>query len=131
MSKPAVVAVIHREGRFLMIKRADGLMAPGYWVPPSGRVEEGESFEEALVREMKEELGLAVRPGRELWTCPTEDGSMMLHWWQVEVDLCEPMPDPAEVAELRWCTVEEIKQLSPVFADDVRFFAEIWLRVRG
>jgi 8-oxo-dGTP diphosphatase len=122
----AVVGVIHDAGRFLLIRRADGIPAGGWWTPPSGRVEPGETQPEALVREMREELGLEVTPLRHIWTCPGSDGRFVLNWWLAEADDLATTPDPAEVAEVRWCTVDELRALSPTFADDVRFFAEVW-----
>jgi 8-oxo-dGTP diphosphatase len=58
-----VGAIVKDErGRLLLIKRGHepGL---GLWSLPGGRVEPGESDAEALVREMREETGLAVEPG--------------------------------------------------------------------
>jgi ADP-ribose pyrophosphatase YjhB (NUDIX family) len=39
------------------------------WSPPCGKVEEGETIRDALVREMREETGLDVEPGRLLYAC--------------------------------------------------------------
>lgn len=55
--------VIYREdGRFLIAQRPlDGLLG-GLWEFPGGKQEEGETIEEALVREIQEELGIEIRP---------------------------------------------------------------------
>lgn len=50
-------------GRLLLIRRAND-PGRGFWSIPGGRVEPGENDHTALVREMLEETGLAVRPGR-------------------------------------------------------------------
>lgn len=34
-------------------------------------------------------------------------------------------PNPAEVAEVRWCTLAEMRELTPTFPDDLHFFAEV------
>ncbi|MCA1696125.1 MAG: NUDIX domain-containing protein, partial [Actinobacteria bacterium] len=81
---------------------------------------------EALEREMMEELELQVRAVRKVWDCPTEDGSMQLHWWEVQADGEIGTPDVSEIAEVRWCSVPEIESLSPTFDEDIRFFTEIW-----
>jgi 8-oxo-dGTP diphosphatase len=62
---PCVGAVIWDASRrrFLLIKRGHEPGA-GLWSLPGGRVEAGESDAEALVREMREETGLTVTPGR-------------------------------------------------------------------
>jgi 8-oxo-dGTP diphosphatase len=63
---PCVGAVIKDErGRLLLIRRGHEPGA-GLWSLPGGRVEPGETDAEALVREMREETGLAVRAGRLL-----------------------------------------------------------------
>lgn len=49
------------DGRVLLIRRGKPPLL-GRWVVPGGTVERGESLEEALVREMKEETDLSVRP---------------------------------------------------------------------
>ena len=54
------VALIDADGRVLMAKRPDGKTLAGLWEFPGGKVEEGERPEAALIRELKEELGIDV-----------------------------------------------------------------------
>lgn len=118
--------MLHRDGRFLWILRGPGASAPGYWTPPSGGIEEGETPQQTVIREMAEELGIDVEPVRSLWKCPTEDGRYDLDWWLADIIAGEPRPAESEIAEVRWVTPEEIRQLTPTFADDVRFIDEVW-----
>ncbi|MDH3654680.1 MAG: 8-oxo-dGTP diphosphatase MutT [Myxococcales bacterium] len=62
---PIVVAaaVVIREGRVLLTRRAEGQHLAGMWEFPGGKLEEGESPEEALVRECREECGIDVDVG--------------------------------------------------------------------
>jgi 8-oxo-dGTP diphosphatase len=61
---PCVGAIIEDDqGRLLLIKRGHEPGA-GLWSLPGGRIEQGETDTEALVREMLEETGLTVQPGR-------------------------------------------------------------------
>ena len=56
-TKPTEVVVavaFDKDGRFLMTSRPEGKVYAGYWEFPGGKVEAGETLEEALVREMKE-----------------------------------------------------------------------------
>ncbi|NLX49933.1 MAG: NUDIX domain-containing protein [Methanospirillum sp.] len=64
----AVHAVIpDRRGRLLLLRRSEGSpYNPGRWEFPGGRIERGEGVRDALVREVGEETGLAVGPGRLL-----------------------------------------------------------------
>jgi 8-oxo-dGTP diphosphatase len=60
---PCVGAIVRDEaGRLLLIQRGHDPDA-GLWSLPGGRIEPGETDEQALVREMREETGLTVRPG--------------------------------------------------------------------
>jgi len=64
-SGPVVVAaaVVIREGRVLLTRRAEGQHLAGMWEFPGGKLEDGESPEEALVRECREECGIDVEVG--------------------------------------------------------------------
>lgn len=59
---PVVVAaaVIIKNGRVLLTRRAEGQHLAGIWEFPGGKLEHGESPEEALVRECREECGIEV-----------------------------------------------------------------------
>src|SRR3954465_14236530 len=78
-----VAAVIERDGRFLLGKRSvTKKSAPGYWAPVVGRIQNGESEEQAVVREVREEVGLVVSPIEKFASFPTGDRSAIIHWWR-------------------------------------------------
>jgi 8-oxo-dGTP diphosphatase len=63
----AVGVLIRADGRFLLTSRPPGKVYQGYWEFPGGKLEPGETVEQALRRELREEIGLtigAVRPWR-------------------------------------------------------------------
>ena len=125
----AVVPILRDGQRVLVIKRGPSVILPGYWCPPSGRIEPGETQEQAVIREVAEELGVVAKPIAKVWECPTDDGDFMLHWWVAESDRHELRPDPAEVAEVRWVTADEFLELDPTFAGDREFFRSVLPRL--
>lgn len=58
----AVGVLIDAEGRFLLTSRPEGKVYAGYWEFPGGKLEAGETVEEALRRELHEELGITIGP---------------------------------------------------------------------
>lgn len=71
----ASAVVLDDEGRVLLVRRAHD-PGRGLWSVPGGRVEPGETLEEACAREVLEETGYVVEVGAELWTAhvPIGDG---------------------------------------------------------
>jgi 8-oxo-dGTP diphosphatase len=57
----AAVALIDADGRVLIAQRPEGKQLAGLWEFPGGKVEAGERPEETLIRELDEELGIAVQ----------------------------------------------------------------------
>ena len=57
----AAVALIDADGRVLIAQRPEGKQLAGLWEFPGGKVEAGERPEESLIRELHEELGIAVQ----------------------------------------------------------------------
>ena len=74
---------------------------------PGGAIEVGESQEEAVVREMKEELGVVVRPVKNVWRYDAADRALTLWGWVAEVESGEIVPDPQEIEEVLWLTGDE------------------------
>ena len=56
----AVGVLIDADGRFLLTSRPDGKVYAGYWEFPGGKLEAGETVEQALRRELIEELGITI-----------------------------------------------------------------------
>ena len=56
----AAVALVDSDGRVLLAQRPEGKTMAGLWEFPGGKVAEGETPEAALIRELKEELGIDV-----------------------------------------------------------------------
>lgn len=127
MPLPAVVMLLDGgNGRFLVIRRAEGRPRAGWWTPPSGRVEAGEDEPAAVARELREELGIDGRAVRRVWECPTDDGRYTLGWWLCAAQPGEIRADPREVAEWRWVDAAGFAALTPTFAAHREFFRTRW-----
>ena len=59
--KNVTAAIIERDGRYLLARRAPGQNLAGYWEFPGGKVEANETFEDCLARELMEELNLETQ----------------------------------------------------------------------
>lgn len=53
-----VAGILWRDGRFLAVQRPEGADYAGWWEFPGGKVEQGETLDAALLRELREELGV-------------------------------------------------------------------------
>jgi 8-oxo-dGTP diphosphatase len=130
--RDVVVAVLERDGRFLVGKRSAHKAAGGYWCPITGGVDAGETQAEAVVREVREETGLAVRAVAKVAECDTHDGRCLMHWWRVlTLDDSPARLANDEHTALSWVTLDEMKRLSPVFLEDVAIFERIGVWKRG
>ena len=113
-----VAALVERAGTVLITRRFDKGERPGLWEFPGGKVEPGEEEKAALVRELREELGVetCVGPlyGRLEHLYP--DLHVELALYRVEI-LPGPEPLPLEAADLRWEPRGELTRLSFCEAD--------------
>jgi NADH pyrophosphatase NudC (nudix superfamily) len=121
----AIVAVISKGEKFLLIQRAPGIRGGGHWAPVSGEVEAGESQEAAVVREAMEEVGLTVRPIRKVWENLSTRGTFKLHWWMAEYLGGELALNLTEVSDACWLTVDEICAHDGTFEGDREFYRKI------
>ena len=93
----------------------DGLVAvvhrPRYddWSLPKGKLDPGESFEEAALREVEEETGLRCRLVRELPTVRYDVRGRLkeVRYWAMEVDDEIPFVPNDEVDQVRWVAQQE------------------------
>jgi 8-oxo-dGTP diphosphatase len=67
MTTVVVAAIVQRDGRLLVCQRRRDGSFPLKWEFPGGKLAPGETAEQALARELKEELGVAAEIGREVY----------------------------------------------------------------
>jgi 8-oxo-dGTP diphosphatase len=107
-TRHGVVGVIQEASQFLVIRRSMKVRAPGLLCFPGGHIEPGETFEQAIIREMMEELGLPVTVRRHLWSSVTRWGTK-LEWMLLERAVeTEPVANPDEVSEVHWMDESEL-----------------------
>lgn len=99
-------AVIERPGEFLLAQRPEGKAYPGYWEFPGGKIEAGEDARAALVRELREELGIEVREATPWITriYAYTHATVRLHFFRVT--RWDGEPQPLEDQAIRWQRVE-------------------------
>ncbi|HUL96881.1 MAG TPA: Nudix family hydrolase [Usitatibacter sp.] len=100
-------AVIERpDGTFLLAQRPAGKPYPGYWEFPGGKIEAGEDPRAALVRELREELGIEVREATPWITriYAYTHATVRLHFYRVSAWGGEPQP--LEDQAIRWQRIE-------------------------
>jgi len=111
-----VGAVIVEDRRVLCAKRGHGEES-GLWEFPGGKVELGESPQQALTREIAEELACEVEVGREVVTTTHEGGSGGI---RLTTFLCRIVSGDAQALEhqeLRWVAIGELRVLDWAPAD--------------
>jgi 8-oxo-dGTP diphosphatase len=104
----AAAVIRGTDGRILIARRADTQHQGGLWEFPGGKVEAGESVQSALARELKEELGIAVRSARPLIKIQHDypDKQVLLDVWEVSSFTGEP--HGAEGQPLAWVSNREL-----------------------
>ena len=118
MITEVVAALIWRGERFLACQRpvhkARGLL----WEFVGGKIEPGETPEQALVRECREELDITVIPGEIFMEVTHQYPDLTVHLTLFHAALAESEPKALEHNDLRWITIGEIDQLAFCPADE-------------
>ena len=117
-----VAAVVENGGRFLVTRRQAGVHLAGLWEVPGGKVAAGESHEDALRREMQEELDTDVEV-REIVSTATHaygDRHVTLHFYACSL---RGEPRPLLGQEMRWVQRGELRTLGfpPADAELIAF----------
>lgn len=116
----AACALVDADGRVLVAQRPPGKAHAGRWEFPGGKIEPGESPEQALIRELREELG--VEPCEQCLqpfafaSEPVDDGRHML----MPLFVCrrwDGFVDPREGQQIRWLRPDRLAELDLLPAD--------------
>lgn len=124
--RDAVVGVVTCAGLVLMIRRGAGGPDAGYWEPPGGKIEPGESQAAAVIREVREGVGLTVSPIGKIWENVSASGTHTRHWWLADAHGRDLTPEGRSAHDARWISLNEIATLEPTDAGDRRFFERVY-----
>jgi 8-oxo-dGTP diphosphatase len=112
-----VAAVIITDGRVLACERSAPPEVAGRWEFPGGKVEPGESDEEALARECVEELGVRVEVGPRVGPdVPLAHGRAVLRVFAVRL-VAGDVPKALEHTAMRWLSADELDTVPWLPAD--------------
>ncbi|HVY12541.1 MAG TPA: 8-oxo-dGTP diphosphatase MutT [Alphaproteobacteria bacterium] len=104
-------ALVDSDGRILLAQRPDDQALAGLWEFPGGKMQPGETPEEALVRELKEELGIETSPAC-LWPLTFASHAYEKFHLLMPLYACrnwKGQPQPLEHKALRWVKPQELK----------------------
>ena len=113
-----VAALIWEGDRFLACQRPANKARALLWEFVGGKVEPGETKEEALIRECREELDITVAPGDIFLTVIHEYPDLTVKLTLFNASIAEGTPKALEHNDIRWITVAEIDALEFCPADE-------------
>ena len=109
MERREVVAALIRKGNaFMICQRPEGKARAGLWEFVGGKVESGETLEEALVRECREEIGVTVTVGAPYMDVTYDYPDIAVHLTLFFAEIVEGDPTPMEGGAITWITTKEI-----------------------
>lgn len=114
MPKPShrvALALVHRNGRWLVARRPEGVHLAGLWEFPGGKIHSGESVADAAVRELEEECGVRAEVQRTLPALTVEYDDRKVELLPV---ICRWISGEAQALaneECRWVRLGELRKM--------------------
>ena len=113
-----VAALIWEGSRFMICQRPEHKARGLLWEFVGGKVEPGETKEEALIRECREELAVTVAVGKVFLDVVHQYPDLTVHLTLFHASIREGVPQKLEHRDIRWITVDEIGQYDFCPADE-------------
>lgn len=118
MITEVVAALIWDQNKFMICQRPAHKARRLLWEFVGGKVEPGETKEQALVRECREELAVTLRVGEVFMDVIHEYPDLTVHLTLFNASILEGTPQMLEHNDIRWITVDEIDRYAFCPADE-------------
>jgi 8-oxo-dGTP diphosphatase len=105
-----VAALIWDKDKFLICQRPTGKARPLLWEFVGGKVDPGETKEQALIRECREELAITLSMGNVFMDVVHEYPDLTVHLTLYNATIAAGIPQKLEHNDIRWIKAEEISQ---------------------
>ena len=126
MKKELVAALIIKDKRLLLVhnKKHDSIRVE----PPGGKKNSDETWTEAVRREVEEELGVKVRPGKlvGVYDTATPEGDFSVRMYFCDIISGEPrVVEPDKIPQFGWYSLDEIRKLEGLVPNMVKALREL------
>lgn len=121
-----VAALIRKNNEFMICQRPVSKARGLLWEFVGGKVEQGETKEQALIRECQEELAITISVGKEFMDVVHEYPDITVHLTLFNASIKDGKPKLLEHSDIQWITPDEIPQYDFCPAD-----TEILKRIQG
>ena len=126
----AAIALIIRDGKLLVCQRKSGDTFGGFWEFPGGKCEEGETLEQCLVRELREELAIVANPIARLTTIEHDYPHALIRLHPFVCQYAEGQVQHLECQASEWIDPSALRNYrfppanEPLIEEAIRFFAD-------
>lgn len=130
---PVMMALVYRRndgpGELLLTRKPN--YAPGRYTVVAGFVEAGESLEQCLAREVKEEVGVDIRNPRYFGSQPWPFPNSLVMAFSAEWAGGDVLPDPGELEDARWFSIDALPDLPEAVHISRQLIDDTLARLRG
>ena len=112
-----VAALVWDNDKFMICQRPENKARPLLWEFVGGKVEPGETKEQALIRECQEELNITLAVGDEFMDALHEYPDILVHLTVFNAIILKGVPEKLEHNDIKWITPSEISEYNFCPAD--------------
>ena len=117
-SMEVVAAVIRNKKKFLIAKRGSSQSFPSKWEFPGGKVEKGESFKNALIREIKEELNVNINVLKKIASEKVEVNNEIISIHYFYAEIISGAVELIEHSDFKWITKSDFNSFDFIIGDE-------------